>query len=364
MALDWISGDDMCATLGIAKRTLRLRVAKGKVLRRQSGRSPEYAIPDEHTHVYELEPINDIDFGIKYDGDVKRYSVKTPGRVRVNLDAARVDYLLRSVTHEQTAALLQELAQAPAATPVNVPASITGAPVHVALTDVHIGQNSGGENIPGAVLRVVRDLAKLGPISQVIYPVGSDLVHIDTYARTTTKGTHIASAMGARESLLHAVNTMANIVTLTLLAGHKVRLTYCAGNHDRVASYSVMLALMAWFRDEPNVLIDSIEISERSYLEIEGIMVAVMHGDTHKPEQMPMLAAVEAPEIWGRCEHRYIMCGHRHHFLKGDAHGCTVVQARSPAAASEYDRLQGYHSPRSIQGFRLGERFACVTEPV
>jgi hypothetical protein len=68
MALNWISGEDMCATLGIAKRTLRLRVAKGKVLRRQSGRSPEYAIPDEHTHVYEPEPINDIDFGIKYAG--------------------------------------------------------------------------------------------------------------------------------------------------------------------------------------------------------------------------------------------------------------------------------------------------------
>jgi predicted phosphodiesterase len=364
MSLEWLTGKEIRAALNLSERTFYRRVNSGQILRKRNGDEVSYAIPDGSVHVYEPEPINDTEFGIKYDGDVKRYSVKTPGRVRVNLDAARVDYLLRSVTHEQTAALLQELAKAPAATPVSVPASVTGEPVYVALTDVHIGQNGGGGNIPGAALRVVQDLAKLGPISEVIYPVGSDLVHIDTYARTTTKGTHIASAMGARESLLHAVNAMASIVSLTLLAGYKVRLTYCAGNHDRVASYSVMLALMAWFRNEPNVLIDSIEINERSYLDINGTMVAVMHGDTHKPEQMPMLAAVEAPEIWGRCKHRYIMCGHRHHFLKGDAHGCTVVQARSPAAASEYDRLQGYHSPRSIQGFRLGERFACVTEPV
>lgn len=364
MALNWIAKDDMCAALGIADRTLRMRVAKGSVLRRQNGRFAEYAIPDENTHIYNPEPVNDIDYGIKYDSDVKRYSVKTPGRVRVNLDAARVDYVLRAVTHEQTEALLKELANAPAAPRVQTPMIESGAPVYVALTDVHIGQDDGGEAIAPAALRVVEQLAKLGPVSEVILPVGSDLVHIDTYHRTTTKGTHIGAAMGARESLLCAVKTMAETVTAILEAGHPVRLTYCAGNHDRVASYSVMLALFAWFRNEPNVKVNSIDVADRTYIESHGVMVAVMHGDTHKPEQMPMLAAVEAPALWGRCEHRYIMCGHRHHFLKGDAHGCTVVQARSPSASSEYDRLQGYHAPRSIQGFRLGERFACVTEPV
>jgi hypothetical protein len=365
--MEWINLTDAAVQWGISERTIQRRVKAGQILRRGHSAQTQYALPDENTVVISdpaaLETPDK--FGTIYDGDKRRYSVKIPGRVRTNVDADKVEYLLKAATNEATAELVCRLADMPSAKPKPAPDSNTlpDAHVYVALTDVHIGQDADGANIASAAGSLLSQFQRLFNVCDVIIPVGSDLVHIDTYHRTTTKGTHIPSALGARESQLDAVRRMVASIDTALEFGQRVRLVYCPGNHDRVASYSVMLALFAWYRNEPRVDA-TLDITDRSYIQSGDCMIAVMHGDTHKVQEMPLLAASESPELWGKSKHRFIMAGHRHHWLKGDAPGCTVIQARAASPASDYDKLMGYHSPRAVQAFALGERLAMLTEPV
>jgi hypothetical protein len=367
--MEFLKLSDAIIKWGISERTLFRRVKAGQIVKRGEHHETQYALADENTVVISdpgaLETPDN--FGIIYDGDKRRYSVKLPGRVRVNVDADRAELLLRATTHDSTAELLERVANSPAAHQrarmVAPDDMLPPAHVYVALTDVHVGQDEHGAEIAVATGSLLSQFRRLFAIGDVIIPVGSDLVHVDTYHRTTTKGTHIASALGARESQLQALQRMIAVTDTALDYGARVRLVYCPGNHDRVASYAVMLAMFAWYRNEPRVSA-TLDITERTYIQAGDCMVAVMHGDTHKVAEMPLTAATEAAELWGRCKHRFIMSGHRHHFLKGDAPGCTIIQARAAAPASEYDKLMGYHSPRAVQAFALGERLAMLTEPV
>lgn len=367
--MEWLKLTDAKIKWGISERTLFRRLKSGNIVKRGVPPETQYALADENTVVISdpgaLETPDN--FGILYDGDTRRYSVKIPGRVRVNVDADRAELLLRATTHDSAVELLERVAGSPGAVPrprmVEPDGDLPAAHVYVALTDVHVGQDEHGAEIALATGSLLHQFRRLFAIGDVIIPVGSDLVHVDTYQRTTTKGTHIASALGARESQLQAMHRMIAVIDTALDYGDRVRLVYCPGNHDRVASYAVMLALFAWYRNEPRVSA-TLEITERTYIQAGDCMVGVIHGDTHKVAEMPLIAATEAPELWGRCKHRFLMTGHRHHWLKGDAPGCTVIQARAAAPASEYDKLMGYHSPRAVQAFALGERLAMLTEPV
>ena len=135
------------------------------------------------------------------------------------------------------------------------------------------------------------------------------------------------------------------------------------GNHDRLTSYHISLALRAWFRQTEGVDVRC-EHEARSYLRHGRQLVCYDHSDQVRDlNKYPAIVAAEQREAWGQTDHAWVFVGHRHHLdvRSKDLSGVTVMQSRSLSPSSEYERGLGFvGGRRSLESWLLGARSGMV----
>ena len=380
---NWYTSAQLTARFGISQRSLYYRRESGQVERRGVAPRYEYAFHGEEPPRVDAPsdmgaapapaPFPHVESdAVWFDAQTDRYSVKVADRVRVNLDGVRVRTVLQAAVdaarmEPHVAARVAALAARPI-TPLDiVPTSGSGV-AYIALTDVHVGSRGwSAEPVLAAINSALQALYQGSQPSHVIIPIGSDLLHVDTAGGTTTKGTMVHpdretpaivdAAAGFIRDCVELVNQWFPAATIVC--------AFCPGNHDRVLSYCVQRIIAAWYRNTPWVVCEH-HHDPRTYIEAPGIMVMIAHGDLQDISGLPLLAATERPEMWGRARHRYAFTGHRHHTAIRDFSGMMVVQTRAPAPRSEYEHGKGYTTPAGVSAYALAPngRILSVTEPV
>lgn len=227
---------------------------------------------------------------------------------------------------DATEALFKRLeAKAPRFAPVA--SSLEPAPciAEIDLFDVHFGKLSwlpeAGENydlrIAEAIfLNAVEDL--LSRISgyrpaRFVLPLGNDLFHIDTIARTTTSGTpvdcdsryHKMIEIG-EAAVLRAVERLQEIAPVDVI--------HVPGNHDRLASWHLCRLISAWFRHSDRVTVD-VGPADKKYRRYGVNLFGYIHGDkvpNGRLKSLPVEMAVERKEDWAATSCREWKLGHQH----------------------------------------------------
>lgn len=128
------------------------------------------------------------------------------------------------------------------------------------------------------------------------------------------------------------------------------------GNHDPDAVYGITLALAFYFENNPRVQIDLNNHLFR-YHEFGLNLFGAHHGDKVKQADLPLLMAVDEPEMWGRTTYRYITTGHIHHDVVKEIQGVRVESLRTLAPKDTWHAGKGYRSLRDTRAVAYHARY-------
>lgn len=368
----WISQQEAAAALGVSASAIRGRINRGSLVARRDAETGvrEVWVGDDappHEDAGEANAINGTPIAwswLRYHHTSDRYNYAVPGRVPRNIQGNDVRMIASCLIDFEQAQRILEHSGAPAAKPTPPPAlRVPDLALVIALDDVHIGDESDYEHhkqtIVGHVDQLIR---RAGPVDTIQIAFG-DLSTVDTYQRTTTKGTQLHPAGSAYEIFEHCCDLTQRVIARCLESAQRVVWVAKHGNHDLLQSHSIMIVGRAWWRDEPRVDV-RVSHSTVNVFEWGRCLIAHHHGHWRRMGDLPGQVARDFAEVWGRTTDRYVITGHRHHMetIAKDLPGACVLQVRSSAPPSEYEANLGFGSMRGTTAMLFHREHGLIAQ--
>lgn len=229
--------------------------------------------------------------------------------------------------------------------------------------DPHLGQYSypaetgvafdleiAERNLCSAVARLVDTVPSCE--SALIVNVG-DYIHSDNQDNRTTRGNHALDVDTRWSKVLRvAVKAMRQCIESALRKHKHVTVVNAIGNHDDHSSMFLTVALANVYENEPRVTINDAPTAIHFH-EFGKNMIAITHGHSIKMDKVPIVAASEQPEMWGRTKHRWGITGHIHYDTLKEFNGMKVESFRTLAARDAWAASKGYLSGRDMKAILL-----------
>lgn len=254
--------------------------------------------------------------------------------------------------------------------------------------DVHIGKmceeiRTDRRYTPDeAVRRVLEghaelyELAKPMGITDVILPLGNDLIHVDNNKNTTTNGTP-QDAYGSVESMTMLAVEMYIRVIEQLAKNHHVWLAHVSSNHDRVAGWQTSQIIAARFWNDKRVHFNrnTMANTPRKYFIYGRSLIMFQHGDSKVNDVLGTVMAEVRPHI-SETDFTYCYQGDKHHKMtyhlgegkieakEKDYNGVTVIKSqagkrhtihvetvRSPSEADSWHTQGNYINIPAVEAF-------------
>jgi hypothetical protein len=182
----------------------------------------------------------------------------------------------------------------------------------LSLQDLHFGKENN-EDIVSEFKKAVENLTyrayASSLLSKIIYVVGGDLLNMDGFNGSTTKGTVVDNSLRAQDAYNQAFDSLYWSVNFLKQFCEQLHVVYLPGNHDRLSSYHLAHALSRCFQDS-NIYFD-VEYSERKVVVSGDNFFGFEHGDVTS-KNSPLLYATEFSKEWGETKYRTVYTGHFH----------------------------------------------------
>jgi len=239
--------------------------------------------------------------------------------------------------------------------------------LEISIPDLHLGKLAWGEetgedyDIKIATERyrkavnVLISRAPIDQISQIVLPIGNDLIHIDNAENQTTAGTYVDAdsrfakmVKVAKELLIETINQLRQIAP--------VQIMIVRGNHDSTVTFLLGEVLEAWFHADPLVTVDNTP-KWRKYYQYGQVGVMFTHGDKEKHEDLGLIFAQEDPILWANTTYRFIKLGHLHkqkklNYVGVDSQpGLQIQVIPSLSGTDEWHAGKGYLSNKQAKAF-------------
>ena len=219
------------------------------------------------------------------------------------------------------------------------------------LYDVHLGKRSQHgrsyslEQAKGDFVKIAE--AIVGQISvnskqvnQIMFPVGNDLLHVDTIRDTTSYGTWVEMSSDIRNAIDAACEATTKAIELFATVA-PVEVIPVEGNHDRLQTYWIGKYLQAFFTNHPNVIVRDLKL-ERQYYQWGRVGIGLTH-DGRKPQELATLFPIEARYMWPEIEWTEWLTGHFHH-QRGALYAVDSVRGTVVRTISGLCDMDNYHS--------------------
>lgn len=193
-------------------------------------------------------------------------------------------------------------------------------------------------------------------VRTLVYPIGSDMLHVDNPQNTTTKGTPQDVSAQWWEAFTAAVSSINWCVNRAVgeLGEGNVIVVLENGNHDH--HLSRLLGLTIQQRWEGVTVLTSADSIKR--FTFGRTHLFFHHGDGIKPENYPGIIATDHPEVVGKGDYVEVLSGHLHHRRRsvlgasGDyLEAGAIVHRITPALcpSSNWSEASGYRSSPGAQ---------------
>ena len=189
---------------------------------------------------------------------------------------------------------------------------------------------------------------------KIVFLVGSDWFNSNNAENATTRGTRQDEDSRWKKTFTEGHDLVVSAVDLCMAVAN-VDVIVIPGNHDTERSFYLGQFLKAWYRNSKNVNIDN-GPTTRKYYQYGYNLLGYTHGDKEKIDELPLIMAQEASDMWGRTKNREMKTGHLHHkkkyiFMPIQEHQAVrVVQCPTLAAPDAWHSEKGYHSIREANG--------------
>lgn len=256
------------------------------------------------------------------------------------------DYLLNKI-HEL---VIDDMADFSAPEIAPIDRSASGLMLEVPVVDLHLGKLSWkpevGENYDYKIadkrfMRVINDVAgrAKGEYEKVLIPIGNDFFNFDTITGTTAKGTPQDNDLRWQKLFVKGVQMLIRgIDVFSTIAPVEVLLV--PGNHDKMTSFYAIEYLSAWYKDNPNVTVNT-SPAVRKYIEFGKCLIGYTHGDKERTRLAGNMQ-VEAAEAWGRTKYREWHAAHFHSEKVKEEHGVILRNLSSVTGTDCWHYESGY----------------------
>ena len=177
-----------------------------------------------------------------------------------------------------------------------------------------------------------------------------DTLHANDASNVTPRGKHALDTDTRHFRTLElTVDAICITANTALLRNGYVRIVILPGNHDPEAYMALLLALHAYYRNDPRVTVEKGPSDFWAYL-FGRVLLMAHHGHRAKPKDLVLSMAAEFAEMWGRSKRRYLWTGHMHHHKSDDIGGVHWEQSRAVAARDAHSASHPYPAHSELQG--------------
>ena len=259
--------------------------------------------------------------------------------------------------------------------------------------DVHIGKHcelirTGNDYTPDKAVKQVIEgqqalfqMTKPFGVSDILLPMGNDIVHVDNNSNSTTGGTKQDTYGSIESQMLLATELYIRSIE-EWAKTHNVWLCHIHSNHDRVSGWCVSQMVARYFQHHPRVhaASDSMSQQQRKYFVFGDSLIMFHHGEA-KEEKLLGIIKAESNQAMAQTNRVYCYQAHVHHKqvshrglnteigLEKDHSALTVIKAgkgavnqmhvetvRSPSPADDWHSLKGFVNMPAIEMFIHNEQ--------
>ena len=222
-----------------------------------------------------------------------------------------------------------------------------GYTLEINLADVHIGNDAVTfEQLRSRMNVLLSDIKlrfKKYDFKKIILVQIGDVLHFDTFEKTTTSGTKV----GTKSTFYEMFDEGARLLTWfieELQTLCPVEFLSVNGNHDRVSGYAITKVLEAHFRENANVTFDSSH-QNRKYRVIGNTLVGWQHGDMNY-KNLKNILQTEARVEYGNTRYAEMHVGHLHHEMTKDEGSVIIRLLSSITMPDDWHKRMGYVGAR------------------
>jgi hypothetical protein len=194
-----------------------------------------------------------------------------------------------------------------------------------------------------------RLVASAAPSAHALFIDLGDSLHSDNNASRTKSGHHLDTHGRHAEVVRSVIRCKRHHIARMLEKHQHVTVRINPGNHDGVTALMLAEMMALIYENEPRV---TVATSPNPYwfFGFGTNLIGTTHGDGAKGKDLPLLMAVDAPDLWQASQHgsRVWYVGHVHHGDEKDYPGVTVKYKRTLAAPDIWSHASGYRSVRSM----------------
>lgn len=238
----------------------------------------------------------------------------------------------------------------------------------ISLPDIHFGKFAWGEEtgqnydlkIAEKEFKTAVDyfltLPPINNIERFIFPIGNDLINIDSRKAETTAGTKVDSdsrffkiVKVVKRILIESIDKLANIAPVDVVI--------VSGNHDYETMFMLGEILSAYYANNTSVTVDNTP-TQRKYYKYGKCGFLYTHGNEEKHADLGLIFATENAKLWAESTAcRHIKLGHFHKnkkltFVNVDEYtGFTIQILPSLSGRDFWHSSKGYMSKRAAKAF-------------
>lgn len=237
----------------------------------------------------------------------------------------------------------------------------------ISIPDVHFGKLSWEEevgekyNLKIAEKRYRDAISELlsytdvDKIEKIIFPIGNDMLNIDSRRNETFAGTRQDSdsrffkiVKTVKAILIDVINSLSLIAPVDVIV--------ISGNHDYEGMFMLGEILESYYHNNEQVKVDN-SPKQRKYYVYGKNGFQYTHGNEEKHADLGMIFATEEPKLWAATEYRFCKLGHFHknkkiEYVSIDDHtGFQIQILPSLSGADAWHSSKGYISNNQAKGF-------------
>jgi len=161
-------------------------------------------------------------------------------------------------------------------------------------------------------------------IEQIVFVLGSDMLHTDTYQGTTTNLTPQSSNTTWDKAFVEGFDIYATIIKILTQFCETLNVILVSGNHARTKEFYLAYALEKYFENQSSILFNT-NPSPRKIFTYGSTFIGLHHGDC-KIADLPLIFAKEFTKEWGECSYHEILTGDKHHKFEKEIQGVRIKQ--------------------------------------
>ena len=195
-----------------------------------------------------------------------------------------------------------------------------------------------------------RLVASAPPSAHALYIDLGDTLHADNNASRTKSGHHLDTHGRHAEVVRVNIRCKRHHIARMLEKHLHVTVRINPGNHDGITAIMLAEMLALLYENEPRITVTT-SPNPYWFFGFGNNLIGTTHGDGAKGANLPLLMAVDAPDLWQASQHghRVWFVGHVHHKDIKDHPGVTVEYVRTLAAPDIWSHGAGYRSKRSME---------------